>query len=732
MSRPGDHTDAPRRRRRGLAALGKCIVLLLGVPGALARLWMASLANALRPGAAGLVLHLLLFALSATWLLAASQLARDLTTALRGRDAARGTWSARWAIALAGLLVATSAVGAVVTTPPAPTLAAATALAPKASRPATRPADEIAAALALVGLGTLGTAALARRLGVLRRASECLRRPGERPPASDPQSCWAEALLGPLAVGAVLDWVEGANRLLWRSLRTGGTDLPPVVLVRASAHGVELLLDTPSRSVPDGFCGREGGRRLEVAPDLDLDTLGALTAGCGRYLPALVPVGEDSDGCYLVPLPPGRRLAIEGETESVRAYLGALLAALRTLPWAEELTVELVGCQAPPIAEHCYQLNASSYRELQALTREPPAPIDRLEMLWAASPLIVCAEAPGTSEEALLAQLTAHAGVISLGGAATDRLVLDAAGAFFEPLGITLEPPRPTAAQQALVDVLLADASQPAVLAMESTPPPHPVLPFPEAGAVEIRILSERPCLSGGLAPGGRDGARVVEVLAWLALHGYEATPEALQRRVFARAGSPGSPGRVHNVVSAARRTLGEAPGGGALLSTLRGGRYVLNNSVSLDWLRFRQLAEAARALPVESALAALAQALTLVEAPRSWRKPPWAWLVAEGTDREIAASVVDAAHHLATLRLAASDLAGAEEAITRGRALEPASEILARDLMAVREAAGDPEGAQAILAELEMQLLAIGGNEPSEATRQLADTWATDGTPCQ
>ena len=152
---------------------------------------------------------------------------------------------------------------------------------------------------------------------------------------------------------------------------------------------------------------------------------------------------------------------------------------------------------------------------------------------------------------------------------------------------------------------------------------------------------------------------------------------------------------------------------------------------MSLDWLRFRQLAEAARALPVESALAALAQALTLVEAPRSWRKPPWAWLVAEGTDREIAASVVDAAHHLATLRLAASDLAGAEEAITRGRALEPASEILARDLMAVREAAGDPEGAQAILAELEMQLLAIGGNEPSEATRQLADTWATEGTPC-
>ena len=50
---------------------------------------------------------------------------------------------------------------------------------------------------------------------------------------------------------------------------------------------------------------------------------------------------------------------------------------------------------------------------------------------------------------------------------------------------------------------------------------------------------------------------------------------------------------------------------------------------------------------------------------------------------------------------------------------------------MAVREAAGDPEGAQAILAELEMQLLAIGGNEPSEATRQLADTWATEGTPC-
>ena len=138
-----------------------------------------------------------------------------------------------------------------------------------------------------------------------------------------------------------------------------------------------------------------------------------------------------------------------------------------------------------------------------------------------------------------------------------------------------------------------------------------------------------------------------------------------------------------------------------------------------------------ARTLAVDGALAALEQGLSLVEVPRSWRKPPWPWLVAEGIDSEIAATVVDAAHHLATLRLAAGDLAGAEEAIGRGRALEPASEILARDLMAVREAAGDTEGARAVLAELEVALLAIGGNEPSEATRQLADTLASEA-PCQ
>lgn len=628
-------------------------------------------------------------------------------------------------------------------TSPSARTVATTRFAPTAGadrRSGAPPARQLAE-LGVLGLGILTTAAVARRLRVLRRIGECLRRPGEQLAAPSDTLGPAAAAVDPLAEAELIDWVESANRLLWRCYADAPAvrELPEIRLVRAGPDGVELLLVEPLADAPDGFVPLDGGRRWALDASLGLAELDAMTEGCGRYVPELVPVGDAEDATYLVALGPGRRLALDARgAGSVAAELAEILVALRTLPWAAELQVELVGigegAGAPLAAERCHRLNTSSPTEIAEIARTLPADRRRrLAATWSSELLVVAGEPrPSGFDEELLQAVGRVAGVISVGGPATARLAVSEGSLLLEPDGIALRRTSPSGEQIALAGKLLAGAAADPLVCPnagravgrvgEDRGPAVDLGRADAPGPVEVRILSRTPGVEGWSSrPSSKDHGRVVELLAYLALHDHEATTDRIRDAVFSRGDRVASLGRVHNVCSAARTALGTAPDGHAYLPASTGGRYRLDSSVSSDWLRFESMRSAAARSEASVAFALLAEALSLVEgAPLADVASGWDWVLAEGLLTTMVSSIVDASHHLASLAIATGDVERARWALARGRAVEPWSEILARDAMVVADLDGDPDAVRRAWRELEAGLDRLDGNEPSAETRAL------------
>jgi hypothetical protein len=98
----------------------------------------------------------------------------------------------------------------------------------------------------------------------------------------------------------------------------------------------------------------------------------------------------------------------------------------------------------------------------------------------------------------------------------------------------------------------------------------------------------------------------------------------------------------------------------------------------------------------------------------------PYDWMIAEGLDDDLRSEVIDALHHVASVAMAAGDQFLAEQTLEVGRRIEPASELLARDLLVLLSDAARHDEADARFAELERELAQLGGNEPSAVTRAL------------
>lgn len=758
---------ASRTVRDGLVAFAKSILLLGGVPATFVRLWLL-LGPTGHPwavadhGAAVLVAHLALVAVGAGWLRGAVLLVRDLAGAFSPTGLATSSWSSRWALRLASLVLLVTAGAAAAATSrsrpspvpvkaPASTSARAQTTVPE-NTPSGAPQTVATSRqvsprpgwpeIALLGVGALLACAVVRRCRLLRRAAGCTRRPGERQRRPSVEGGRLEALLGPIGDAVLLDWIDGTSRLLWRSLRGGPDPRGPVDvrLVRAGPDGVELLLRTPIAVAPDGFSALDGGRWWCLDPDLDLPGLQTMTEGCGRYLPGLVPVGDDGAASYLLNIGPGCRLTLGGDIAPARRALSGIVLALRTLPWADELAVELLGIAPPPPGEQCYQLSSSSLEELRALAEATPTTLAaRLAQRWSRQALVV-SEGDLTEElEVLLGQCARTAGVVSLGGSGSDELVFDASGAWLDPLGIRLEPVTPSPEQIALVDDLLREAGiaplerhRPGSLEREP-PGPARLVALADSGPIEVRILGEAPHLSGAREGEvlAKDLPRVVEVVAYLHLHGGFASAAELQREIFGHREAAGSLERVHNVVAAARASLGTAPGGRATLTTTPGDSFHLDPSVSCDWDRFLGAVDAACGATPDDARRLLRGALGLVARGACCRGVAgYDWLVADGTQREMLATIVDAAHHLALLALAEGDGPLARWAVQQGSHVEPCSEMLVRDLMLACDADGDREGTARAWECLEETLAQLGGNEPSPETRELYATLLGPSTP--
>ncbi len=552
------------------------------------------------------------------------------------------------------------------------------------------------AALALLGLGVLGGGLLAAHLARLRRY-QLMRSPvGGRPPALLGGDAVVEAELRPLRTLELPAWIDAANRLLCARLVANPSLEPPRVgVVRAGPHGVEILLDRPRADAPEGFVAADEGHCWRLDPRRSLAEVRSAAGDAQPYLAVLVPIGEDADGSYLVACGPGESLAVRGAASEMRLGLGAIWAHLASAPWAE-VACYRVGPPGFPGSEQMVELTVEMVAGIDSAMQRSP--------LWRAGlpdsqPVVFAAE-PGLAAEVR----AAAPGIVAVVGTMleADRILCyDEGCVTVEPLGLTIPALVPTEGELAAIERLVAAAS-----ALPTVPPerpaglPPPDAELPAAGAVEVRLLRPVPDLVGEVDP-SKLHPEVVQVVAYLALHGHRATTSKL-RDVFGRYKREESHATrtVWNATSHTRNVLGSHR-----FPVAHGNKpYTLDDSVSCDWLRLREIAAVGRSLeragePVR-AIETLRVALELIGDGYPCSDDAVAarydWLDAEQLLVELETDVVRAAHAMATLSIEhcpyPHSLEDAAWAIERGRVISP--EALPLREVALRLAAAREDAA--------------------------------------
>ncbi len=186
--------------------------------------------------------------------------------------------------------------------------------------------------LAALGLGSLACAALARRAGRRRRIGARLTEDLDIGPVLSEGAQDAAALLGHFAGVPALHSFEAANCLLGLSLH-GRTDGPRVRAICVSPSGVTFCLaDGEPGASPEGFVREVDGTAWHV----EHGALGGHDPGL-PYLPVVLPIGDDADGTWLIPLEPGDVLPLLGE--GAPALWRAARAAAGSWAWSETILV---------------------------------------------------------------------------------------------------------------------------------------------------------------------------------------------------------------------------------------------------------------------------------------------------------------------------------------------------------------------------------------------------------
>jgi len=205
---------------------------------------------------------------------------------------------------------------------------------------------------------------------------------------------------------------------------------------------------------------------------------------------------------------------------------------------------------------------------------------------------------------------------------------------------------------------------------------------------VEVAVLG-RVEIRGAARPFTR--AWAVELIAYLAMH-----PGGADNEIWTTALWPDrvmAPSSLHSTVSVARRSLGTARDGSDHLPRAHG-RLALGPSVGTDWDRFV-------ALSASDDTRAWRDALGLVRGRLFEGLRSSDWTVLDGTAPSMESAIVDLSGRLAGACLRAGDPTGAEWSARRGLVVSPYDERLYRMLLRAADAAGNPSGVEAVMAEL-------------------------------
>ncbi|WP_336921822.1 LysM peptidoglycan-binding domain-containing protein [Aquipuribacter sp. SD81] len=536
--------------------------------------------------------------------------------------------------------------------------------------------------------------------------------------------------------------------------------------------------------------GDEPQRRL--VEELGLDLLGGATAPVRRPvdeplpLPGLVCLGtDDDDGLVLLDLEQLGGLAVVGEAREARTVLAAVAAelavgraretvevllvgfgaelaaavpggALRHVPDVDRLLVELEARRADvdrvltdagvgSVADARRSGRAREAWDGQVVLLGDPADVarqaERLSRVLDDLPrggvtTVVAASHHGDDDLAALIGWQ-----LRLEGGAEEWATLEPAGVVLRPQRLTLPDvqrltrlqTRPAAVAgpawgRSLSSVALVGGGGGPAQAATPPPEPEPRLPVAEDlyGGEDpvVQLLGQvRVHHARGPSPASHT-ARATALVAYLATAGSPRT-----RSQVAEALSPArrlTEQTVHALASRTRRWLGEDDGGRPYLPrAVDSGTYRVHPAVTTDWQRWqRLLGDDITRTPV----AVLVAALELVDEPFAGVvERHYAW--AEQQREEVLAGVVDVAHEAARRSLQAGDADLARRAARAGMRVDPAAEVLWRDLLLAEQAAGRPAVVAQLVERLRSYADDLGVDLAPETERLLDEVTAGAGT---
>jgi len=595
--------------------------------------------------------------------------------------------------------------------------------------------------LAALGVGALACAALTRRARRTRLIRQVTTEgPGPEFPLS-PRAIDASILLARGAGLPALRAFEAANYGLAAALAGRSDGAVTVRAVCVGAAGVDFWVAEAGQPAPDGLTLSPDGRVWHAAHG----TFSSVLAG-RPLLQVVLPVGEDDRGTWLVPLAPGCTLSLLGE--DAPALWRAARPVQEAWSWADTVLVTEDA------------LVATGEVQLRGDGDEPGG--DTPQVLYFGDPaeladpvarrvsIVTLTYAPSSDVTVFVDRRGAS--IHPLGRTVRPHLMADSTARVIAELVETLPPlgtgpaDRPSGASFPGVDGGLPAAADQGTAAPTDVHAPggsasaaapglrrralagtysasHPV---PDAGAVEVRLLTPTPRLEGlGTALPPNRARRAVELVAYLALHaGEEVTSDRLRTRVLGSSDADAASKTLFNIAAAARRAMGSDATGAPLFPPgTRTGHYRVADGVTTDVHRAASLALAAsRTEDPETAMGLLRAALDLVEGePMANVLTGYTWWDAEGHGARIAAVLVNAAGDLAALAIDAELFELAQWGLAQARLVDPYSEAISRAAMQVAAAAGDADRLRREWGECRRRMDELDpGSAPSARTERL------------
>lgn len=564
-----------------------------------------------------------------------------------------------------------------------------------ANDPRRGPAGHLPELVAL-GLGSLACAALARRAGRRRRIGPRFTGDPVLAPALSEGATDAATLLHRFSGVPALHSFEAANCLLGLSLE-GRASGPAVRAICVSASGVTFCFaDAPLDEPPEGFVRVKNDTAWHFSH-------GALEGHDPSlpYLPVVLPIGDDGEGTWLVPLEPGDVLPILGE--AAPALWRAARAVVGSWAWSETILVtedpDDVGLHAEAVAD----------------------PTVARRVVFCGDPASL---PPGVA---------ARCAVITMAPvAASDLTVLvDRRAATLHPMGLVVRPHLQSTETAEQIAELVAphpegDRVPRGSTSRQATAGPDGGTVALAPGAVDVRLLTMTPRLDGlqDELPANR-ARRAIELVAYLALHQPDViTSDRLRTRVLGSSDADAASKTLFNTAYAARRAMGVDECGDPLFPAgTRHGLYQLSPRVTVDVQRAGALvAEAKEQSDPAMAIAYFRAALFLVEGePLANALSGYSWWEAEGHGGRIAAVLVDAACVMASLASDAGLFDLARWGLEQARIVEPYSESLSRSAMELAAAEGDADRLRLEWRECQRRVDALDpGSSPSARTESL------------